>query len=328
MKPLDRDALFRTMGEGMGAAAALEAVTLVNVSGSDALGEAVAAAAAANARIRRVSLESNAIGEQGLLALAEVLRASTSLLELRLTNQKGGVSTAAAEALVAAVEANGVTTVCAFEVRDRSLALRLDAALRRNVDAVRAQRHSTSVADGSFRPVLNAVQRQIAAVAAGEGPPEGLRFADSREFRNLSAAWRGPRLFDALTASRAAVPELDCSGCGLDTAWAVGLAEALPTVAGLSVVNLARNSIGGEGVMAIAAALPGTTVTRLRLNDQKGVTMGSQAEEAMAAAVAAAPSLVSLNLDWRSQQHRQAADRNISRNMDAARVHRRNTARA
>ena len=77
-----------------------------------------------------------------------------------------------------------------------------------------------------------------------------------------------------------------------------------------------------QGIAAIAAALPGTKLVHLKLNDQ-GASTSAAAEEALATVVETVPSLLKINLDWKSNQHRMLAEKLLMKNGDIARAVRR-----
>mmetsp|Transcript_7487 Transcript_7487/g.19256 ORF Transcript_7487/g.19256 Transcript_7487/m.19256 type:complete len:150 (+) Transcript_7487:25-474(+) len=121
---------------------------------------------------------------------------------------------------------------------------------------------------------------------------------------------------------QSSVSKLELAGVGIGDDFAAAFAElALSHNSLLREVNLGRNAIGPVGVLAIAAALPGSSLEVLRMNAQKK-TAGNEAEGALAAAAAKCETLTKVNLDWKAQQHRSNCERALMQNADRARKRR------
>ena len=116
----------------------------------------------------------------------------------------------------------------------------------------------------------------------------------------------------------------DCMiGEALAAKWAAVLAS--PS-SGLTSLNLESNSIGSEGVKALAAALrTNTTLVELKLVHQH-VVCSTEAEQALAEALETNTTLMSVGIVLRSANARYLLEKHLRRNVDARRLHRRATA--
>eukprot|EP00041_Stephanoeca_diplocostata_P032935 m.1073557 g.1073557 ORF g.1073557 m.1073557 type:complete len:426 (-) comp24235_c0_seq3:2172-3449(-) len=313
MKPNQRDKEFKSLAKSIANNKYITSVTLVNIGANDAFAEALAVAVSMNPRISSVNLETNTIGQDGVMAIASALAESMSVTELRLGNQKNGISTDALEALVQAVEQNQVTTVCSVDMRDGSMQKRLDDHLRNNMDLVRKERHATNVSMGVFTPTLTAIQKKIQAFP--EDKPDTVDFSDNIQFIQMSNEWKGQKFCSAL-ALNPSIVKLGLAGLQLKDNFATIFADIVlsgcPT---LEEINLGRNQFTGEGIKAIASGLERSSVKTLKLNDQNG-SAGAEAEAALVTAAEACASLLKINLDWKSNQHRTNCDRILMRNAD------------
>eukprot|EP00729_Bicosta_minor_P008751 gene8751-3512_t len=315
LKVVDRDATFKQIGSALVKSKHVTDITITNSGGNDALAIEMAEVIKTNTTVLRLNMESNGIEEAGMLALANALAVS-GLQELRLSHQKKSIATSALELFVAAVEGNKVTTVCSLGMRDKSLDYRLNRALASNLDAVRAARHASNVSAGAFKPKLTAMQLRIEALPASMETK--LVLPDDVQFKQLPTKWQEEIFCEKLAASTT-VAILDLAGVGLKDEFCTAFAEhVLKAGTQLREINLSRNEFSGAGITAIAEALAGTAVQKIKLNNQKK-SLSADAEAAMVAASLANKNLVTINLDWRSTQHRNAAEGHLMRNQDLLR---------
>jgi hypothetical protein len=172
---------------------------------------------------------------------------------------------------------------------------------------------------GTFVEKLSDLQKMINAIP-DDASKVTLSLNDSTEYRQMKADWKVRVLCEKLAASSVRVVEL--AGNELTDDFAIKFAEiVLPQNESLREINFGRNAIGAPGILAIIAALPQSKLEVLKLNSQKKPA-GAEAEGQLAAIAGECPSLVKVNLDWKSSTHRSNCERGLMQNADRARKRR------
>ncbi|KAI8827836.1 hypothetical protein BJ741DRAFT_628636 [Chytriomyces cf. hyalinus JEL632] len=116
--------------------------------------------------------------------------------------------------------------------------------------------------------------------------------------------------------------ELNLGNAKVATTTASELAQALQTNSTLEVLNLESNAIGPLGMKHLAEALAvNSALLEVRLSYQKAPA-GIDAEQTFANALAKNETLTKLGLQFRDPASRDACDRAIMRNKEAARKRR------
>lgn len=120
---------------------------------------------------------------------------------------------------------------------------------------------------GAFKPKLTAMQLRIEALPASMETK--LVLPDDVQFKQLPTKWQEEIFCEKLAASTT-VAILDLAGVGLKDEFCTAFAEhVLKAGTQLREINLSRNEFSGAGITAIAEALAGTAVQKIKLNNQK-----------------------------------------------------------
>lgn len=120
---------------------------------------------------------------------------------------------------------------------------------------------------GAFKPKLTAMQLRIEALPASMETK--LVLPDDVQFKQLPTKWQEEIFCEKLAASTTVVI-LDLAGVGLKDEFCTAFAEhVLKAGTQLREINLSRNEFSGAGITAIAEALAGTAVQKIKLNNQK-----------------------------------------------------------
>jgi hypothetical protein len=142
------------------------------------------------------------------------------------------------EALVAAVEANGVTTVCSLDMRDKSLGYRLHQALASNSETRRKARHKQSMVKASLTAIQHRINRLCpkptpnptvgdvdrfgddAVVTTDEAGETVFSIPDLVEFKQMPIQWQEVTFCEKL-GGNCTVKVLNLSGLGLKDAFCI-----------------------------------------------------------------------------------------------------------
>ncbi|KAI9101812.1 hypothetical protein DFS34DRAFT_591640 [Phlyctochytrium arcticum] len=109
---------------------------------------------------------------------------------------------------------------------------------------------------------------------------------------------------------------LSLRGSGFQTQNAIELAEALRVNKTLEILDLSNNQIAPQGIKALAEALSHNTgLKEIRLHPQKSPA-GTDAEQALARALAKNESIIKVGLVIRDVSSRNAVDRSVTRNKE------------
>ena len=116
---------------------------------TDAEARALAAALGApGCAVETANLERNALGEPGLLELIASLKSNATLKELKLTGQATPLSTTVEVAIAELLDGGGAPSLVKLgpPMRNPNEKRRVEAALARNMDAVRQKRREAAAA--------------------------------------------------------------------------------------------------------------------------------------------------------------------------------------
>jgi hypothetical protein len=184
---------------------------------------------------------------------------------------------------------------------------------------------SRAVADALARAAAAQLDVDAEAARIGGDAVEGEAYLANghTELAKLPSAERCRLLAAFRTNTRVRILEL--TNCGLDNAAAATLADVLSGAAcGLTAVNLERNQIGSEGILALAAMLPRNcgALRELKLAYQSR-TISSAAELELSRALERNGGLLKLTQDARQTEARELRDKWLWRNAEARRIQRR-----
>lgn len=127
-------------------------VTSINLAGckiTDACARALAAAlGGASSTVESLNLERNALTEAGLLELVRAIASNVTLRELKLTGQATPLTTPVEVAIAEMLDGGGAPSLVKLgpPMRNPNEKRRVDAALSRNMDAVRKKRQQAKAA--------------------------------------------------------------------------------------------------------------------------------------------------------------------------------------
>ena len=141
LDPTSRDDRFEAIADALRGNTHVKHFILSNAGGTDFLAEEIADAMVGNSTMQTITLESNCIKGDGVIALAAMLRRNTGLQRLRLGNQTGTLSTRAQHRLADIVESsNNSLVVCNVDFHDATAREKLEKALFRNMETRRVAR--------------------------------------------------------------------------------------------------------------------------------------------------------------------------------------------
>ncbi|KAJ3247910.1 hypothetical protein HDU78_002663 [Chytriomyces hyalinus] len=166
----------------------------------------------------------------------------------------------------------------------------------------------------STNPILEELLYSIKLLGENDASLTVLDLKDATVF----SVEHGSALAEALETNTH-LKELNLCNAKVATSTASELAHALKSNTTLETLNLESNSIGPIGMKHLAEALAvNTSILELRLINQKAPA-GIDAEQTFARSLAKNTSVIKLGLQFRDVAARNACDRAIMRNKDAAR---------
>ncbi|KAJ3228674.1 hypothetical protein HDU81_005984 [Chytriomyces hyalinus] len=166
----------------------------------------------------------------------------------------------------------------------------------------------------STNPILEELLYSIKLLGENDASLTVLDLKDATVF----SMEHGSALAEALETNTH-LKELNLCNAKVATSTASELAHALKSNTTLEILNLESNAIGPIGMKHLAEALAvNTSILELRLINQKAPT-GIDAEQTFARSLAKNTSVIKLGLQFRDVAARNACDRAIMRNKDAAR---------
>ena len=147
---------------------------LVNSFINDPLCSCLAEALRTNGHVTCLNLESNSIQSVGIEALAAMLRANTTLKELKLANQHLGFAQASEETFAAALEENTSLLHLTIDLRNLRARELINKWLTRNHELQREQRKRDGiVTDVSRLRTANSLRAASAPLTVSAPPPHG-----------------------------------------------------------------------------------------------------------------------------------------------------------
>ena len=122
-------------------------ITTVNLAGcnlNDSCAKALASALGADSTIEKLNLERNKFAEAGLLELINGLKENAVLRELRLTGNSTPITTAVEVGFAELLDGGGASALTKLspEMRNANERRRVEAAISRNMDALRKKRNA------------------------------------------------------------------------------------------------------------------------------------------------------------------------------------------
>ena len=257
----EREAVYDRFIVALAKSKVITDIHISNCGLTDKVGVWFARLLRTNTTIVDMSLEQCDIRETGMAEFAAVLATTKTLVELRLQHQfKPNIPTQTIEAFVAAVEANGVTTICSINQRDRSLKVRMDRALAKNKEDARKAEFTKWNAQGRPGETYNAVQKEINALPTATMTK--LSFKNNPMFEKMPTHWIN-EIFPEKLAGNKTITSLDLSALELTDTFAFAFAQVLAHgETPLEQVNLSSNSFSAKGLTAIGRVLGGTGLHR------------------------------------------------------------------
>ncbi|KAI3436549.1 hypothetical protein D9Q98_005965 [Chlorella vulgaris] len=253
---------------------------------STAAATALARALAANRTLYSLDLGNRSFGDEGLVALAPGIAASASLVQLNL--EAKGLTAAGCATLGEALAANSRTATSADRTEYTGIAELLLGQNSLGGDGLSALLEGVGSSVGLHTLDLSscslegkgAVQPLAAALQQGKLPSLGVLRLDGNTLSGTGIA----ALADSFGAA-ASLQQLHLQRCCLGPEAAAALAPALPSA--LQVLNLAGNTIGSRGALALAAAMTAGSVPQLHKLVLCDCGLGDDGIAAVAAALGA-----------------------------------------
>lgn len=269
--------------------------------------------------LRTLNLESNFFEEEGLLRVAQVVKDSKSLPELRellLENQKDLLSSQVELAFDNALKNNESITRLGIRVRNMGLRVSIDSTVTRNSDVVRKERNSDLKRMGivTEKP-KNEVQLVMDRIKKND--PEITEFSITGDQLFLTLDKHEVEEFAGSLGKNTNLKLLKLNNVNLDKEFGFALAKSLEENTVLEEINLENNCIPSEAIEAICVALEfNTSVKYIYLRSQTGKLVSSTSESKIFEALKDTKTLLKLGLAFRTKHLQDRLDKTLFRNLD------------
>ncbi|KAJ3026777.1 UNVERIFIED_CONTAM: hypothetical protein HDU68_005081 [Siphonaria sp. JEL0065] len=275
----------------------LKSLDLSNTNINEDATLAIAKALEVNVALESLNLDGNQLTSNAIKAFAQTISVNTTLSSLRFGSVSVGVE--AEKAIADAISANNTLKTFTLAFEDVPSRIAVDKVLARNNTPVSADEVTTQKIK---------IDASISAIAANSSDLVHLNLKDNTELIQD----QGLLLVDALT-NNTVLKSLDLSGTSLNEETAVALANTLKSNSTLESLNLEGSFVTYNVVKAFAQAISvNTTLKELRFGDATSV--GLEAEQAIADALANNNTLSIFTLGFEDVSSRIAVDKILARN--------------
>jgi hypothetical protein len=266
------------------------------------------------------NLETNFLGEGGIVALAKCLsnqEVMKYLQVLKLENQRALLSSKAELKLSKAMSVN--RSVVRFSLRLRNLLERqqINKYIQRNIDFLRQARRHHKLSTGTLEErKRNEMEQLFDSVAANDKSITELKIVHDIKFMALNEKEK-VKAGAALT-NNTHLKSLQMDNMKLDDKFAIALGQALPSCK-LEKLLLDSNAISGEGMKALFEGLgKNNTIIEMQVRHQSKPT-SSEDEEALATFLDPNELITKLGVDIRGQLSKIKIDKIMARNREIQR---------
>lgn len=268
-----------------------------------------------NTSIKKLDLENNMIGGNGVMAIISSLSKNCAITELLLCYQSSTISSTDEERLPEFIANNSVIAKLNVNIRSNMAKDKVDRKLRQNQELKRSQ-----IPKKPPSGIRNRVQQLFDSVAANDPTITEVKVVCDLVFLSMNPAEILKTAESFRENTRVKIVKM--SGLRLDDKWTVALSKTLETNTTIEKIDLESNSIGSEGFLALITSLSkNSTTTELMLRHQLK-PMATSFEELIPGLIAHNDKILKLSMDIRSVNVRSNVDTTLRRNQELRRKNR------
>ena len=269
-------------------------------------------------KLQVLNLESNLLGQDGILALSQAIADPTvwpRLQFLKLENQKLPLTSTAEEALGAAVLQSPSLVLVSLRVRAGLERQQINNTVASNIDLLRQARRQHAKDTGTFQErKRNDMEQYFDKIAANDPSITVVDLVGDIKYLGLNPKERAKS--GAALANNTHVTKIKLVKLKLDDAFAEAFGNALASNATLEQVIVDSNDFTGAGLKSLMTGLgKNTSIVEFQVRHQTKTTSSAD-EKALFELLAGNTTLTKLGIDLRDQMAKMQLDRKLNENRE------------